>query len=367
MNMEIFANPTLFALGIAVVSFTTSLFIVGFKNKVPRVNGRPGDTQAVQAAHTNSTPRIGGVGLFCAIAVGIALAPPMKVDAYMGIFVAATFLFAVGLAEDIGFDVAPRRRMIATLLASLIVIWFLGGWLPRVDIPVFDDLLGYWFLGIPMTLLLTAGVTNGFNLIDGVNGLAATTGIVAAVALGLIAQQVSYDAMVYLTLLVAAGLLGFLVLNYPFGLIFLGDAGAYAVGFVLAWVGVSILAFCQEVSAWAILLTVFWPLADTLVAIFRRRKQKGATMSPDRLHVHQMVMRALEICFFGRSRRHISNPLSTLVLLPFVVAPPMAGVLLWNQPLLSFLAVISFCTLFVISYITAGPIIRRFRRQNLPD
>ena len=217
-------------------------------------------------------------------------------------------------------------------------------------------------IGIPLTLLVTAGIANGFNLIDGVNGLASMTAIAAAIALSYIAELAGYATMVHLAMMIAGGIFGFFLLNYPFGLIFLGDAGAYTMGFVLSWIGISLLVNSPDVSPWAILLTLYWPVAYTLLAIYRRSRRNRDVSAPDRLHVHQMVMRALEICILGRNRRQIANPLTTLVLSPFIIAPPIAGVLLWNQNQNAFLAVLVFGVLFFASYEVAPGLIRRFRR-----
>lgn len=170
--------------------------------------------------------------------------------------------------------------------------------------------------------------------------------------------------MVHLSTMLAAAIFGFFLLNYPFGLIFLGDAGAYTIGFVLAWFGISILLNVPAASPWAIMLTMFWPVADTILAIYRRSRRKAPTMAPDRLHVHQMVMRTLEIYILGRRRRHLANPLSTLALAPFVIAPPVAGVLLWDKPLWAFWAVVAFAILFFSSYAIALPVLSKFRRKN---
>ena len=219
----------------------------------------------------------------------------------------------------------------------------------------------YWFIGIPLTLLITAGIANGFNLIDGVNGLASMTAISAAVAMSLIAHQAGYTDMVYLALMLAISIFGFFVVNYPFGRIFLGDAGAYTLGFVLSWFAIAILLNAPEASAWALLLVLFWPVADTLLAIYRRSRRKTAAMAPDRLHVHQMVMRALEICILGRRNRRIANPLTTLLLAPFVIAPPLVGIIFWDQTTIAFVAVIAFGFSFFTSYAIAPLLIRRYR------
>ncbi|SFS20321.1 MraY family glycosyltransferase [Yoonia litorea] len=348
--------------GTVLLAFGLCLVLVLLKHRIPRLMGRPADIKAVQSAHNRLTPRVGGIAIFGAFALTLAYLAPLDVP-YIGILAAAFFLFAVGLAEDLGFDVSPRKRIAAAGVASLVAIMLLGQWLLRTDIPFLDPLLAFWPVGVALTLLLTVGIANGFNLIDGVNGLAALAGVVAAVSLAKIASKVGYMPISYLSLVLAASLIGFLLLNYPFGLIFLGDAGAYTIGFVLSWFGIALLAVAPEVSPWAVLLLFFWPVADTLLAIYRRVRRKGDAMAPDRLHVHQMVMRALEICWIGRKRRHISNPLTTLVLAPFVIAPPLVGVLMWDDSFRAFLSVIAFCTLFATSYTLAGAFIRRFRRQ----
>jgi UDP-GlcNAc:undecaprenyl-phosphate GlcNAc-1-phosphate transferase len=84
--------------------------------------------------------------------------------------------------------------------------------------------------------------------------------------------------------------------------------------------------------------------------------------APDRLHVHQIMMRGIEICVLGQNRRQISNPLTTLALAPLVIAPPIVGVLLWNQNWNAFLALLAFGLLLFVSYAAAPSLIRRFRR-----
>ena len=332
--------------------------------RVPQIAGRSYDLAAVQSMHVHPTPRIGGIGIFIAFFFGFTLVPPSFFDSYFRLAFATSLLFAVGLMEDLGIGVSPSKRLFACAMASLVAIILLDAWLPRIGVPSFDPVMATWIVGIPSTLLITAAVANGFNLIDGVNGLAALTGIAAATALANIAQQAGYFEIHDIALFLTAGMLGFLILNYPFGLIFLGDAGAYAIGFILSWFGIFILLNATSASPWAILLTVFWPLADTLLAIYRRRSSSSRAMAPDRLHVHQLVMRSLEIYVLGRHRRHVSNPLTTLVLAPFVIAPPFTGVLLWDENKHAFFAVLVFLMLFFASYFGAIAFLKRLPRES---
>lgn len=349
---------------LTLLSLSTCLFLVFLGPKVPYLYGATAHLRAVQAAHSRQTPRVGGIAIFGSMALSTLFAPSEVARSY-GLFVAATsIVFIVGLAEDLGFGVSPVKRLCAVCLASLAACLFLGVWLPRLDIPILDNMMSYAVIGVPITLLVTAGVANGFNLIDGVNGLASLAAIVAVVTLGLIAEQAEYTVMVQLATLFAAGLVGFFAMNYPYGFIFLGDAGAYTIGFVLSWFGIAILLNAPEASAWAILLTMFWPLADTLLAMYRRARRNTPKMAPDRLHVHQLVMRALEIYVLGRGRRNLTNPLSTLVLAPFVIAPPITGVLLWDNPTLAFWAVLCFLGLFFGTYAIAFQVLGLLKRKG---
>jgi UDP-GlcNAc:undecaprenyl-phosphate/decaprenyl-phosphate GlcNAc-1-phosphate transferase len=356
-----FYNLALFGLSLAM-----SMAIAVFGQSYPSLGGRAFDLKSVQSMHSRPTPRVGGIAIFAALWLSVIFAPISITNQYAFFMLATTLIFIVGLLEDLGFGVSPRKRLLAAICSSLLAIGLLGAWLPRTDIPGLDAVIHYWFIGIPLTLLVTTGIVNGFNLIDGMNGLASMTAIVAAVAIGLIADQAGYIVMVHLALMLAAGVFGFFLVNYPFGRIFLGDSGAYTLGFVLSWFGIAILLNAPDASPSAIILVIFWPVADTLLAIYRRARRQSDIMVPDKLHMHQMVMRALEICIVGRRKRRMTNPLSTLVLAPFIIAPPVFGVMFWDQTVLAFAAVLVFAGAFFASYSIAPMVIRRFRRRAGP-
>ncbi|MBI6630771.1 glycosyltransferase family 4 protein [Pontibaca salina] len=343
---------------------TNASFLVCFAMVIaarhwPRLAGRPADMSAVQSAHTRMTPRTGGVSILAALLAVLYFAPREVKTTYACILFSSCFVFVAGLLEDLGFGVSPRNRLLAAIFSSLAVIGVGKIWLPQLGIPPLDHLASLWLVGVPLTLLVTAGLANGFNLIDGVNGLAGFTAITAVVSMSFIARSAGLGNLADLALMFAAGIFGFWIVNYPSGVIFLGDAGAYILGFLLGWLGIVILVQAPAATPWALLLTVFWPVADTVLAIYRRRSRKQAKMQPDRLHVHQLMMRALELLWLGRERRNISNPLTTLALAPKIVAPAAVGVLLWNQPLYAFIAMVLFSALFVSSYFMAFPALRK--------
>lgn len=348
---------------LAVASYLGCFVLLGLAQVFPRLKGRAEDDNAVQATHSGLTPRIGGVAIFGTLALGVLFAPTTMMQNYFEIIFATTILFLVGLREDLGYPVSPRNRLLTVVGVSLLVIVLIGEWLPRMGVPYIDSALQIWLLGVPFTLFVTAGVANGFNLIDGVNGLASLTAMTAGLALAAIAYQAQYPPVVILGLMIAASVFGFFLINFPFGWMFLGDAGAYTVGFVLCWFGIAIIINSSQASPWAVLLTLFWPLADTMLAIFRRKEATRGAMHPDRLHFHQLVMRALEIAWLGRRRRNLANPLTTVILAPFVIVPQVVGVLLWDANAAAFFAVIAFLALFFGCYRLLIGFTRRNRRR----
>jgi UDP-N-acetylmuramyl pentapeptide phosphotransferase/UDP-N-acetylglucosamine-1-phosphate transferase len=205
------------------------------------------------------------------------------------------------------------------------------------------------------------GVCHAFNLIDGVNGFSALVGISASLALATISHQQGLidhrDTLIILSVSIA----GFLVFNFPFGRIFLGDAGAYLIGYISIWTAISILWMAPQVSPFAVLLIFFWPVADTFLAIVRRLMYGTSVSKPDRLHFHQLVMRTLQITFLGRNQRRLANPLTTIIMLPFAMCPIISGVLLSLDNIKAAIAVIVYFLLFGSTYYVNRLVVLKLR------
>lgn len=353
-------NQTLAAGGTLafVISLSMSIAIIWLSRRYPRLAGRPNDLSSVQSMHVRLTPRVGGFGVFLAVLVALPYTATLSEAPVWALSACAAVLFLTGLAEDLGWHVSPSGRLLAAAVSTALVIGFLGIWVPRVGLTHVDELMANGLLGIPLTLIAVVGLANAFNLVDGVHGLAATAAIFAVIGMGAIALQAGYDEILPLLAILLLAIAGFLLINFPFGLIFLGDAGAYTLGFLIAWFGIAIISGAEHVSPWAILLTVFWPIMDTLLAIYRRSIRKKNTMQPDRLHVHQLVLRSLQITIFGRNQRQIANPLTTVVLSPFAAGPVVLGISLWNNVALSFFAFFGMIAAYFTGYFILSKLVR---------
>ena len=334
------------------ISFAVNAALIAASLLIHPKSRCAGDRVAIQSAHSRATPRTGGIGIVAAILVALLFLIPQGTHYKPALFCLSLLpVFLAGLAEDFGYNFSPRRRLLAAAMSSVLAIILLQMWIPRADVPGLDHLIGFAPFGIALTIFATAGICNAFNLIDGLNGLSSITGLMTAIGISAIAYGADDERLAAAAFLMVPAIMGFVVFNYPFGRIFLGDAGAYSIGHILSWFAIALILRSAEVSAVAVLLVFFWPTADTILSIYRRKRSGKPTAQPDRLHFHQLVMRAIEIKILGRKNRHFANPLATLIMLPFIAAPIATGVILWNQPLLSLLALVVFGVAFVASYL----------------
>ncbi|MFZ4482056.1 MAG: MraY family glycosyltransferase, partial [Rhodoferax sp.] len=209
-----------------------------------------GPAANLQNAHKEPTPRIGGVAIFFSVVLGVLLSGGESRRLLLGIVLAGTPAFAFGLLEDCTHRVSASARLFATL-GSGVLGWFVTGLaISDINLPGIDALLAWTPLAVLFTAFCVGGVANAFNIIDGLNGLAGGTALILLSAMGLLSLHLGDAQLAHVCLILAGATLGFLLVNWPFGKLFLGDGGAYFVGFAVAWVAVMLLYRHPEVSAW---------------------------------------------------------------------------------------------------------------------
>ena len=244
----------------------------------------------IQRLHANPTPRVGGLGIFISL-LGADLmlsdSPVGQMLTYM--LIAGLPAFLAGFAEDLLKRGGVKERLLATLASALIACWLFDLSLTRVNVPGLDFLLLFAPLSVAFTVLGVAGVSNAINIIDGVNGLASGTVIICATVLAFIAHGAGDAHLVGICLVLIFVSLGFSLLNFPFGKIFLGDGGAYLLGFMLGWIAVLLPTRNPEVSAWSSLLACAYPIIEVLFSVFRRVTRNTPFGESDRLHLHSLI------------------------------------------------------------------------------
>jgi UDP-N-acetylmuramyl pentapeptide phosphotransferase/UDP-N-acetylglucosamine-1-phosphate transferase len=179
--------------------------------------------------------------------------------------------------------------LLATMCSGVAACLITGVVLNRVDTPLLDDLLAYWPIALVFTAFAIAGIANAINIIDGFNGLSTGTVMIILSALWSIAQIEGDVTLAANCLLFGAAIFGFWLVNFPFGKIFLGDGGAYFVGFALAWLAILLMMRNPTVSPWTVLLASAYPVVEVLYSMWRRKRLKQPTGSPDSLHLHSVI------------------------------------------------------------------------------
>ena len=217
------------------------------------------DSIAIQSAHTGFVPRVGGIAIYCCIVTMFPISYFYKLDLdYLIWLIISTLpIFIIGLAEDLGYQMSPKIRLLAAVFSGIIVLVSYGFWVTRLEIPGLDFFMSYAPFGIAITLFATTGVVNAFNLIDGINGLSSYIAISTAMFLSILSYQVEHYQLACFYVLFMACVLGFACLNFPFGKVFLGDAGAYTLGHLLVWSAIILFNYSDDISPFAILLIFF--------------------------------------------------------------------------------------------------------------
>lgn len=344
-------------------SLSVGLILLRAKKQLEVVAKPRGDGVAVQSSHSGNPLRIGGT----AVIVGLAFVAIVQMfngtESVAPILLLSVLpVFIAGLAEDLGHRVSPRGRFLAAIVSAVAAVALFGEWVPRSDILGVDQAMAMPAIAITLTVVFSAVFCHAVNLIDGMNGLAASVITTAALGCAAIASLALLPDIVFIALLLAAATMGFLLLNWPIARLFLGDAGAYGLGHILVWLMILLTYRSSEVAVPALLLVIFWPLADVIHTVTRRVSEKVSILQPDRMHLHQKVRRTLDIVWFGYRGRDRSNPLTTLFLLPFITAPVLSGVLLWNNTSGAWIALGGYMLAFAAAHLLTTRFAQRFRK-----
>ncbi|MBL4806263.1 MAG: glycosyltransferase family 4 protein [Rhodobacteraceae bacterium] len=251
-------------------------------------------TDGVQKFHAAPTPRIGGVALFLGLLTSWVIADG-ALKPLLGWTLLASFpAFIFGLVEDIFRNVGASKRLLASFFAGILFCLLTGYSVDHLNLWWADAVVSIAFFSIVFTAFAIASAANAINIIDGFHGLSSGTILFILGAIGLVSWQVGDSLLFEMTLIAFSVVAGFFVVNFPFGKIFLGDGGAYLLGFIVAVLTVMLAERNDAVSPWVCPLILSYPLTELVVSISRKIRRKGHHPGkPDNLHFHMLVHRAV--------------------------------------------------------------------------
>lgn len=266
--------------------------------------------------HTHPTPSFGGIGVFLATLLSLALTTQITahgVDIPWVLLIGATVVFGLGLYDDIK-HITPQAKLVGQILAASIVIFF--GYTTLFFTPRLADNIAAQIPNILLTFFWLVGITNAFNLLDNMDGLAAGIACIAAAILSFLFWRGGDTELMLISLAIAGSALGFLLFNFPPASIFMGDSGSLFLGFTLAVLAIARQPQASNVFAVVGVPTVLFllPILDTTLVTVTRLLRGQSPAQGGRDHTsHRLVA-------FGLSERQALAVLYTMAGVSGVVA-----------------------------------------------
>jgi UDP-GlcNAc:undecaprenyl-phosphate GlcNAc-1-phosphate transferase len=283
------------------------------------------DASDFRKVHNGAVPRLGGVGIYLAFYLPflgflfyqnrISSFLLSDIRQFLGLLFCSTIILGLGIYDDIKGANARKKIIVQTIAA--IILFFFGFEIQRISNP-FGDAIHLGWLSLPVTVFWLVGLSNAFNLIDGIDGLASGVAFFATSTLLAVALFLSNILPSLFTAALAGATLGFLRYNFNPAKIFMGDSGSLFLGFTIA--AISIHGSEKAHAAVAILVPIValgLPIMDTLLAIARRVHRGLPIPTADREHIHHRLIT------YGFSHRR-----TALVLYSFCIVLSFLAVLL---------------------------------------
>ncbi|MBF6631359.1 MAG: glycosyltransferase family 4 protein [Comamonas sp.] len=357
---------------LSVIAFFVSLVIGAIVLRSSQSLAQIYGEDMPQRIHAGEIPRLGGISLLAGVLVswwaGAAstqwMNDPSSLSLRMPtVWWSVALLPAVlgGIAEDLTQRLQVLYRLLFTLLTGVLAVVLLDLQVPRLDLEWVDWAFSIFpWLGIAITLLAIAGLPHAFNIIDGCNGLAGVVALIICLALAYVALQVGDRALAAMLVTTAAATAGFLFWNYPRGMLFAGDGGAYLWGVVIAIASISLVQRHPQVSPWFPMLLLIYPVWETMFSIYRKWARGMSPGMADALHFHQLIYRRVVWGVFHDDASRdmlMRNNRTSPYLWAFTLLSVVPAVLFWRTTWVLMLC----CGIFIVLYVVAYLSIVRFK------
>ncbi len=281
----------IFALLFFAVGFLVALLVTPWVIRLSHRGIGLDRAEESRKRHTVPTPRLGGAPIMLALSVGLLLIMAIEVDSardWMPMLVGSVLIYGLGLCDDLK-PIGARKKLLGQIAIASLVYW-LGLRINGVTYPGSSSTAQLGALSFPLTVFWLIAVPNIINLIDGFDGLAGGLGLFMATTLGIVGLFAHQMPVAWYSFTLAGALLGFLVFNFPPAKIFLGDGGAYLIGFCIAALS---LTSSQKGSIGAVLVVTVvalgLPILDTSFTLLRRAFRGFPLFHADEDHIHHRL------------------------------------------------------------------------------
>jgi len=334
------------------VSLLITLLVIRYAHLHSHLSGDQ-DLAGVQKFHARAVPRVGGVGILLGLVAAageLRLSYPQISAAILLLVVCGMPAFLSGLLEDLTKRVSPLMRLVATMAAALLAYLLVGAAVTRISVPLFDTALTYPVVACVVSVLAVAALANAINIMAGM------VSFMMFASLAYVAFEVSDPVVLSGSLIMMGAILGFFIWNFPAGLIFLGDGGAYFIGFMLGELAILLVQRHRDVSPWYPVLLFMYPIFETCFSIYRKKFVRGMSPGiPDGVHLHMLVYKRLMRWAVGTKTAHeltqrnsFTSPYLWLLCLIAVIP----ATLFWRHTVHLFIFVVVFALTYVWLYLS---------------
>lgn len=293
-----------------------------------------------------STPRIGGLSIFIALCIVIIyeiLKPNSNWYPAMLLLTASLPIFFLGFLEDITKKITAIIRLFGSFLSASLFIYLLQ---VGFEFSAYTEIIKYLiYFGF---ILFIATLINSYNLIDGLNGLASMVGVITLAGICYIAYRVDDWMIIHISMVVISVIFGFFILNYPRAFIYLGDSGAYLLGFMVSSLSLLLILRNGELSYLLLVLLNIYPLFEIVFTILRRVLARTNPMIADKIHLHSLLYRKIKIFLKIGTKEDHTNTTPFMWMLASLGVFPAA--LFWNDELALAISIMLFLLTYLAIY-----------------
>jgi len=297
-------SNTIFLVSIIFFAFLFNKYLLFFFKKINTNLLVDDQFSKPQAFHKNPIPRLGGIALYCLLAIIFTYLFFSKNIFYFEYISFCSLFFILGLIDDLKINIAPKFRLIAMIVFLIILIASSNIYINRTGLAFLDNLIEIDIFSLIFICLCFLFIINGSNLIDGFNGLLGIHSLVIFITLLIVNFIHDNNSISFILFYISLFIIIFIKFNFPKAQIFLGDSGAYLIGSLIAITTIQTSNLNPSISPFFFCILVFYLFFEVFFSFFRKILiSKKTPLLPDNKHLHMLLYKML----FNKYKKNLNS------------------------------------------------------------
>ena len=297
-------SNTIFLVSIIFFAFLFNKYLLFFFKKINTNLLVDDQFSKPQAFHKNPIPRLGGIALYCLLAIIFTYLFFSKNIFYFEYISFCSLFFILGLIDDLKINIAPKFRLIAMIVFLIILIASSNIYINRTGLAFLDNLIEIDIFSLIFICLCFLFIINGSNLIDGFNGLLGIHSLVIFITLLIVNFTHDNNSISFILFYISLFIIIFIKFNFPKAQIFLGDSGAYLIGSLIAITTIQTSNLNPSISPFFFCILVFYLFFEVFFSFFRKILiSKKTPLLPDNKHLHMLLYKML----FNKYKKNLNS------------------------------------------------------------